>query len=309
MAVPELGLLARAKGVATHLLARDVLESLAAADDIEGFARSLSHQGADIEPVGEPVDVFAAHQDRRSLRALLRGAAEGAPSVTRLQGLLPTPSLPRLALTDLAGQSSPADVVRKLVLLAHPDSGRLLGLVHGAHIDLLAVDVALLKGFAERAVRIATRGDDALRQFVSMLIDVGNAQNALLMAREPAEARPQDLFVSGGRWVTAETFASATAAESPQQALLALTAALASSPVASVLPVVPTDVARLDRAFIITTLERLKRAARLEPLSTAPLLKVLLLIEAQSLDLRALAWGAAFGTPASVRQQQLVTPA
>jgi len=340
MAASEIGLIARAHGVATHLLARRTLDSLATAEDIQALARGLVHQGTAIDALGEPVDVFAieravggtanrhfgtlyrwqvrtpgvldvfaAHQDRRSLRALLRGAAEGAAAAARLQGLFPTPSLPQLALLELARQSSPAAVVRQLVMLAHPDGGRLASVVQQSQVDLLAVDVALLRGFAERVVRIAARADDELRQFVSVLIDLGNAQSALLIAREPADVNPPDLFVSGGRWLTQSTFVSAARAGSTQHALLVLTAALASSPMGPLLPVVPTDVAHLDRRFLITALERVTRAARLDPLSTASVVRVLLLIEAQSLDLRALAWGAAFGTPPSMRQQQLVTPA
>jgi hypothetical protein len=59
----------------------------------------------------------------------------------------------------------------------------------------------------------------------------------------------------------------------------------------------------------VNLLEWLARASRIDPLSTAPLLRVLMLVEAQSRDLRALAWGAVLGTPPSLRLQRLVTPA
>jgi hypothetical protein len=75
------------------------------------------------------------------------------------------------------------------------------------------------------------------------------------------------------------------------------------------LPAAWRDVAQLDRAFLTLTLARLTRAGRRDPLSTASVLRVLLLVEAHGRDLRALAWGAALGTPASLRIQQLVTPA
>jgi len=88
-----------------------------------------------------------------------------------------------------------------------------------------------------------------------------------------------------------------------------LTAAIAHSPLALSVPLVATDVADVDRTFVVTILQWLARASRLDPLSTAPLLRVLLLVEAQSRDLRTLAWGVALGTPPSLRTQQLVTPA
>jgi len=339
MPAHEIALVARARGVGRHLLARETLETLAEADDLPAFADDLSRLGAPIDPIREPLDVFAieravghtagrhlrtlrrwqertpgaldvfdADQDRRSLRALLRGAVQGAPAEARLEGRRPTPSLPQLALTGLAHQASPADVVRQLVLLAHPDARRLLPLVQKSQPDLLAVDVALLFGFAERATRAAAGGDETLREFVSTLIDIGNAQNALLMSSGPRDIDPAGTFVRGGRWLSASAFVSAAGAGSQQEALTRLATAFANSPLAS-LPLVAGDVAHLDRAFFTAALERLARAARLDPLSTAPLLRVLLLIEAQSRDLRALAWGAALGTPASLRRQQLVTPA
>jgi vacuolar-type H+-ATPase subunit C/Vma6 len=335
----EIALVARARGLARHLLARETLETLAEADDVEAFARRLSRLDAATDPVAEPysvfaveraigrtanrhlrtlyrwqegapgvLDVFAAHQDRRSLRALPRGAAQGAPSEARLEGLLPTPSLPQLALTELAHQASPAGVVGHLVLVSHPDVPRLLPLVRRTQVDLLALDAALLSGFADRTTRAAAGADEATREFVGMLIDLGNAQNALLMAGEPRDFNPGDVFVAGGRWLTASAFVSAAARASRQQALTALTAALARSPLAPALPVVESDLLNLDRAFLGAALKRLTYAARLAPLSTAPLLRVLLLIEAQSRDLRMLAWSAAFGAPPSLRRQQLVTP-
>jgi vacuolar-type H+-ATPase subunit C/Vma6 len=340
MSVGDVGLVARAKGLATRLVARQTLETLARAEHLGAFVRSLSDLGAAMEPVGEQadvfaveraigrtasrhlwtlyrwqtrmpgvLDVFAAHQDRRSLRALLRGAAAGAPPAARLDGLLPTSSLPQLALTTLARQTSPFAVVQQLVLLAHPDGARLLPLVQRAQIDLLAVDVALLAGLADRALRVARRADEALREFVSMLIDMGNAESALLIAGEPLDIDASDLFVRGGRWLSEDVFLSVARMESYPHALTTLTAAIARSPLALLFPVLVRDLAHLDRTFVIATLSRLARAARIDPLSTAPLLRVLLLVEAQSRDLRMLAWGAALGTPSLLRTQQLVTPA
>jgi vacuolar-type H+-ATPase subunit C/Vma6 len=339
MPTSEIALGARAKALARHLIGRETLDTLAETEDLSAFARRLSHLGQAINPIGEPADVFAveravgrttgrflrtlyrwqehtpgvldvvaARQDYRSLRALLRGAAQGAPADARLGGLLPTPSLPLLALADLARRASPAEVVHQLVLLAHPDAPRLLPLVRKAHPDLLAIDLALLQRFAERADRATGSGDEHLRDFVSTLIDVGNAQTAILIAREGRDAAPMDFFVQGGRWLTASVFASAARAGSPPRASKTMATAVAGSPLASLLPPGADDVASLDRAFLTSALERFTHAARIDPLSSAPLLRVLLRIEAQQRDLRNLAWGAVLGTPASLRKQQLVTP-
>jgi vacuolar-type H+-ATPase subunit C/Vma6 len=337
MPVSEIGLVARAKGLVQHCLSRETLETLAAADDVAALARSLSRFGA-IDPIGEPVDVFGveraiartadrhlrtlyrwqerapgvldifvAHQDRRSLRALLRGAAQGAAPHARLEGLLPTRSLPRVALTALAQQASPADVVRQLVLLNHPDAPRLVPLVRTAQADLLAVDVALLAGFAGRAERAAAGASETSVEFVSTMIDAANVQNAITIAGEPRDVDHAALFVQGGHWLSERTFLSA-ARQSRQHAVTTLAAALARSPLASLVPVVVTDLVNVDRTLLITTLQRLTRASRLDPLGDAALLRVLLLIDAQSRDVRTLAWGALLGTPVSLRRQQLVTP-
>jgi vacuolar-type H+-ATPase subunit C/Vma6 len=155
---------------------------------------------------------------------------------------------------------------------------------------------------------VAARADDTLREFVRTVIDAGNVQNALLIAGAPRDLDPEDNFVAGGRWLSAIAFMSAANAGSPERALTRLAAALARSPLGAMLPVVATDIAHMDRAFLVAVLQRLARAARLEPLGTAPVLRVLLLIAAQSRDLRTLTWGAALGSPASRRRQQLVTP-
>jgi vacuolar-type H+-ATPase subunit C/Vma6 len=339
MAAIEIGLVARAKGLGTRLVPRQTLETMARAEDFAAFVQSSSGVGTAIEPVGEPanifavedairrtasrhlstlqrweertpgvLDVFAAHQDRRSLRALLRGAASGTAPEARLRGLLPTWSLPLRALSELARQPSPSALVRQLVALAHPDASRLLPLAGTSQIDLLAVDVMLLIAFADRAGQAATRADAVLRDFVGALIDAGNAENALMMAGEPAVSDRPSLFVRGGRWFPIEAFLAVARAGSHADALTRLAAVIAHSPLA-LLAAVSSDVARVDRTFVVNVLEWLARASRIDPLSTAPLLRVLMLVEAQSRDLRALAWGAALGTPPSLRLQQLVTPA
>lgn len=339
MSAAELALVARSRGVGTHLVSREALEALAAAADVASLARGLARMGADLEPVGETpdlaafelsanrtagrhlrtllrwqqthpgvLDVFIADQERRSLRALLRGALQGAPAAARLAGLLPTPALPVAALTELARQASPAAVVAHLIALGYPDARRLLPLVARAQPELFAIEVALLRGLAARAGAAARLGDTVLRDFVHERIDIGNTQNALLLAGGPRDIGPNDAFVAGGRWLHHHAFVAATASASQQACLARLTATFARTPLARMLPVVADDITFPERALLTSTMARLAREARLQPLGTAPLLRVLLRIEAQSRDLRTLAWGVALGTPAAMRRQELVTP-
>jgi len=339
MPSPELALVARARGVSTHLLSRQAIESLAETPDLPALARALARLGPQIAPVGDAADIgaieqairrtsdrhlrtlgrwqrrspgvldaFWAEQDRRSLRALMRGALQGAPVAVRLSGLLPTPHLPERALVELARQASPRAVARQLLLLGHPDARTLLPHLDRAQPELFEIEAALLSAMAHRATAAARAGDDTLRQFVAGRIDVGNIQNALLITGAPRDVDVTAAFVAGGRWLSRATFTAAASAASPQVALASITTAVSGSPLASSLPLVASDAAHLERTFLADTLERLAYQGRVEPLGSAQLLRVLLRLEAQARDLRAVAWGAALGTPTATRRQQLVTP-
>jgi vacuolar-type H+-ATPase subunit C/Vma6 len=338
MPAAEIALVARARGLAAHLLTRAALETLAGADSLDALRRSLSRLGTRIDPLADGadvlaveraaehtanrhfwtlyrwqerpagiLDVFAAHQDRRSVRALLRGAVQGAPPAARLDGLLPTPSLPPTVLTALAHQASPASLVQQLVMLGHASARLLLPLAAPSQPDLLGIDVALLRAFAARAAQAAAHADQPLREFVATVIDLGNAETALVAAGEPRDTDAVDLFVAGGHSLPVDVFTAAIGAGSTQQALAVLSRTLARSLLAPALPHAG-DAIDLDRRFLTATLSRLGRLCRLEPLSSAPVLRVLLLMEAQTRDLRTAAWGVALGVPAAVRRQHLVTP-
>ena len=339
MAVADVALTARARGVASHLLSRGALEELSAVPDLATLAHRLAITGVVPDTPAGPLDVFAVERaaahaaetqlrilcgwqggttgalqvfladvDRRSLRAVLRGAAQGAPRELRLRGLLPTPLLPSPVLTLLAALTSPQAVVHELLARRYPDAERLLPAAGQTASDLLAIEAALLDGFVRRAARASASTDRPLREFVVESIDVGNAINALLVAGDPRDADPGALFVAGGRWLTRDTFAAAVSTRARHLAAGVLAAACVRSPLAAILTEGSADVARIERVFLETTLLRLQRAARRDPLSTAPVLRVLLLIAVQIRDLRALAWGAALAVPPTARSRQLVTP-
>jgi vacuolar-type H+-ATPase subunit C/Vma6 len=339
MAATEIALTARARGVATRLLTRGMLEELAGAADFATLVRRLAAAGAIPDMASAPADVFAAeraaaqmaasrwrtldrwqlrrpgvldvytaHADRRSLRALLRGAVQGATRDARLAGLMPTPTLPLPVLIELAAQASAAAVVHRLRARRYPDAERLPALAGQGPADLLALEAALLDTFARRARRAAVGGDDVLRDFVREIVDVGNAIDALLVAGDPRDVDPVRLFVDGGRWLSREAFAAAADAGAHDAARTRLATALAHSPLAGVVSERTTGAARVERSFIERTLQRLTRIARTDPLGAAPLLRVLLLIDAQAHDVRMLAWGTALGAPPAARVRLLVTP-
>jgi len=136
---------ARARGLATHLASRPTLEQLAESPTLAALARDCVATGvlpAEPEqpapfafelafrrvaalqlktlirwmgPRTEALRFLLEDEDRRSLRALLRGAAAGVAAETRLAGLIPTPSLPERLLTELARQPRCRDAVALLV--------------------------------------------------------------------------------------------------------------------------------------------------------------------------------------------------
>lgn len=322
MAVADVALSVRARGIATRLLTRDALEALTTAPDLATLARNLASAGALADRAAGPLDVFAveraaariaadhlrtlfrwrrrargvlevfaADADRRSLRALLRGAAQGSPAAIRLRGLLATPTLPQPLLDRLAAQSSGAAIARELVASRYPDAERLLGRAERTATGLLAIEAALLNGFARRATRAAA-GDRILGEFVAGTVDTGNAVTAALLAGVPRDVDPVRLFVEGGRSLSRQAFT----------AVVEFRGRTGGGSAAG------GDASRIEREFLEETLIRLRRIARRDPLSSAPLLRVVLLIDAQARDVRSLAWGATLAAPAATRARALVTP-
>jgi vacuolar-type H+-ATPase subunit C/Vma6 len=339
VACVEPALVARARGVGTWLVPHATLDAFANAPDLGALHRGLLQLGARLEPIGDvpdieridraiartasrqverlrrwqmrsrgPVDVFVLEQERRSIRALMRGALQGAPAAVRLAGLLPTPGLPERALASLARQASPAGVAAGLVALGHPDGGRLLPVVRSPQPDALDIEVLLLESFSARGHAAARGGDAPLIGVVEERVDVGNTQTALLLCGGPRDVSPDRAWVDGGRWLSKEAFVRTASSTARTVGLRHLGAALAGTPLAPVLPVTADDAAQIERAYLVQALRRMARAARLDPLGSAPVLLVLFRIDAQARNLRMLAWGAAWGTPAVMRKRELVTP-
>lgn len=330
----------RARGLATHLFTRPELEALAASDAV-ALARGLARSGKLWAPLpdGAPaleveramrqttkrhlatlarwsgaapvLEVFAAEQDRRSLRALLRGAQQAAPAERRLAGLLPTATLPERVLAELAHQPTPAAVVSHLFALRHPDAERLLPLTSKkAQPDLFALDLALVQGFAARGLAAAKRGDDTLRRFAALRLDLCNAQAAVLLARS-RDVDPGPCFVEGGEALSKKAFLSVVRAPTPRDGAQLLRRALVGTPLARLVESASPgalDAGRLERSGFLLLLDEQRRGARQQPLGSAPVLLFLVKLDAMGRDLRRLAWGAALGAPAALIRADLVTP-
>lgn len=330
----------RARGLLMHLLTRAELEALAV-NDAASLPRALRRLDKLAAPIsdtapaaeleravrqtakrhlatlarwdgaGPALEVFAADQDRRSLRALLRGAQQAATADQRLAGLLPTSTLPERVLTELAHQPTPADVVSHLFVLRHPDAARLLPLTtKKAQPDLFAVDLALVQGFAERGHAGARRGDENLRRFVAHRLDVSNAQAALLLGGS-RDVDPARCFVEGGECLAKKAFLAVVRAGAPRDAALLLRRALLTTPLTHLVEsaaVASLDAARLEHSGFALLLDEQRRAARQLPLSSGPVLYFLLRLDAMARDVRRLAWAASLGAPPALVRPDLVTP-
>jgi vacuolar-type H+-ATPase subunit C/Vma6 len=326
---------ARARGLATRLLGRKRLEALARAADLDAAAAELARRGLIPLPIGgaspatleeelrrtaaarlrtlsrwcgERSGALAAlheEESRRSLRALLRGAAAGAPPERRLAGLIPTPELPERALRELARQPTPAAVALLLAAWGSAYGPPLLAEAGRAQPDLLAVETALARAFAARLLRAARQGGKELAARVRETIDLENAAAALLLAGAGGDARAEASFLPGGDRLSREGFLAAAAAPDRSEAALRLARAFRGTPFAAVLTEGP---AALEAEILRIRLRTLAAAARRQPLGPSPFLLYLLRLRAELADLRKILWGIALGVPRERLARELVTP-
>lgn len=314
---------ARARGLGGRLLGRWRLERLAGAETladlgealegyrIEGGGRNASPQTLErgvrrrgqgflsllARWCGERVSALAVlfeDEDRRSLRALLRGAVSGAPPERRLSGLVPTPTLPARALEELARLRSPAQIAGTLIAWGNPYGEAIRPEADSPRPDPFRLELAVSRSFAVRARKGARRGGSALRGFAEQKIDVENALAAVVLSRNAAEIEPGDCYLEGGRRLDHDTFVSAARSKEARSVLAPVFTGTALAPAFREPP------AELELALFGRQLEELVSRARLEPLSVFPLLAFVHRLRAEALDLRSLIWSRALGSRALV---------
>ncbi len=322
---------ARARGLATRLCAEDVLAEVERAPDPGALTAALVRAGylapgpgpgatpAVIERAAadrvaadhaalarwsrdhaEAIAVLVLDEDRRTLRAIARGAAAGAPGERRLEGAVATPTLPRAVLAALGGMASLVEIAALLARRGHPLAAALTppaparhgtAAAAGAAIDLLAIELALAHGFAAHA-RAARRGGRALTTHVAQVIDVENARAALALAARGDDLDPARAFLPGGARLDRATFLTAAASD---DAGAALAAAFARTPLARALALEPP--AALDDAALAWQLATQARLRVTEPHGLAPVLHLVLRRRAEVRRVRRAAWRVALGAP------------
>ncbi|HET9386761.1 MAG TPA: V-type ATPase subunit [Gemmatimonadales bacterium] len=319
----------RAHGLATHLLGRRDFDVLAAASSLDELSEALRKRGFVVPEGAISADVLeltvrrtaAARlrilsrwagsrnavlavifedEDRRSLRAILRGAVQGAPADLRLAGIIPTPALPERALRELAAQATPRAVATLLTTWGNPYGSALLRHTESTQPDLLAIDDCLNRTFAARALRGARIAHNrTLVEYVRLVIDLENACAALVLAAGPrTDASAKQAFVEGGRHLSLAAFLQ-TVSAGEAGAGQRLAVAFRPAGLATAFERWAGDPAAIEHRVLRYRIAALKGAERRDPAGPAAVLGFALRVRAEVLDLRRLIWGIVLRAPRS----------
>ena len=329
---------ARARGLTTHLLRRAQLEELGRAADLEHLVRLLEQWGYRSVPREAPFGAAATEamvrreaarrlgllarwcgpraeilavifldEDRRSLRALLRGAVASAPPDARLAGLIPTPALPLRALEELARLADFRAIGTLLAAWRHP-FGEIIRTHAEPTPDLLRVEVDLAREFARRSLANAERGDRFLLRHASRLVDLENLWSALMLAESPDEVDPAGCFVPGGEGLPLARYLQAATAD-PADAGRLLAGAIGDPVLSVVIRGHRGVLVDLEDAALRAMLREARKEARIRPLGSAPVIGYALGVRAEVRDLQHLIWGSALGAPPATLAADLVVTA
>jgi vacuolar-type H+-ATPase subunit C/Vma6 len=243
-------------------------------------------------------------EDRRSLRTIVRSVAAHAPAEQCAAGLLPTPALPVAALDDLAHRDRLRDIAAALTAWGNPYGAAMMTESLRETPDLFALQLAIDRAYANRAVPIASRVGDPIEWYVHMLIDAENARAALAVADHAVERDATSLFIAGGDLIPVELFADLARRE-PNDARAKLARVFGGTVLA---PVVNGSGDERYGAPLTAMLRHLRRVVRVDPLSLATVLHYVLELRAELQDLARIIWGIALQVPRRRLITKLVTP-
>lgn len=330
-------LIARVRGRAAHFVGRQRLIELARASDLvrlvslleEAYGSSLG-----VAPGSTPLQTelavrraaafhlttlarwsrqhpeiltpFFLDEDRRSVRAMLRGASEGSLEDERLAGLVPTPLLPERPLRELASQRSVGAVAARLSAWNHPFGSALLAMARDPKPDLLRLDLLLNQVCITKSLEAARRlprGHHARRDlvaFVNDTADIENASIALQLAGQRTSLEPGDFFLRGGRHFTLESFLTVAKSPDADTGRAVLQRIFRATPFA---PALAGPIRELENGMLAARVLQAVRNARLFPLGAAPVIAFVLRLRAEVRDLGLILWRLAVGaTPPTPRE-------
>jgi vacuolar-type H+-ATPase subunit C/Vma6 len=332
---------ARARGLESHFLTRDALEALARAPDLGALADAMRREGVVAGDAGEQgrsgeldlaIRRWAAgmlrtlarwagprsealpfvfdDEDRRSIRAMLRGAVQHATPEDRLAALIPTPTLPARALDTLARTATPAGVVAHLATWRHPFAPDLRLATSSAEPDLYHLEIQLARAAAERARRAALASHDAqLTAWVRATLDLENAVAAIALATEGTDVVPRELFLPGGARVDIVAFEEAITTHEPLACGRRLARALAGTPCGAILAHGGRATGSLEDELLRCRIAAMRRQVGVSPLGPLAVVYFALRLRAQVLDLERIVWTVALGAPGGELAANLTTAA
>ena len=332
---------ARARGLGAHFLTRAQLEALAREPDMPALAAALRRHGVltgALTEVPRPEELELAirrwaaaallilarwagprsaalplvfdDEDRRSLRAIFRGAVQRAPAERRLAGLIPTPTLPERALEALAGTPTAAAASALLAAWRHPFATAVAPASAAAQPDLFALESALSQALAVRATQAAARAHSrTLRAAVRDAIDLDNARTAVMLSMIRRDVVARDQFLPGGARVSIILFGEAVATGEPRVASARLAIAFRGTPYADLFAARLADRDMFDDELLRRRLRDMALQARRDPVGPLPLLWFALRLRAQLLDLQRIIWTVALGAPRQPLAEMLATAA
>ncbi|MFN8570732.1 MAG: V-type ATPase subunit [Gemmatimonadaceae bacterium] len=240
-------------------------------------------------------------EDRRSLRAVLRGAACGALPDERMAGLIPTPALPERVLHELARQGDVATLVAQLATMGNPYAAALREASMRQHPDLLQLESAVNRTFAARATAAAAMADGAMRDYTQSVLDIENLWSALALWPRRERLDVDHVFLAGGRWLTADAFRdliqAPTAADRETQLRRLSDAPILSAAV--------TQPARAEDAVLDALIDQAHATARVEPLGTAPVIRYVLELRRNVRSIDRIIWSLSMQVPVIAVQRAL----
>jgi vacuolar-type H+-ATPase subunit C/Vma6 len=233
-------------------------------------------------------------EDRRAIRALVRGAIARVAPQERTAGLVPTPTLPLRALDALAQAGDVATVASLLLAWRHPFGKIVDAEARRQKPDPLEFEMEMVREFASRARSSADAGDAGLRLFVERTIDLENLQSMLALSSHASDLPPGRLFVDGGTIVTIGDLAAAREAGSAAGVAARLATRVRGTPLAAMLD---PGARSAEGAALDALTEEFRRLARDAPLSLAPVILFALRQRAELRMLLGIVWGVSLGVP------------
>lgn len=315
---------ARCRGLATHLLGPADFAAVEAAPEWRALPRLLQPWLGGGEPPATPRELDAAllrrygaalgvverwlgprrqllrvvweDEERRTLRGLLRGAAEGASVERRLEGAVPTARLPRRLLLRLAAAHTTADALALAAGAGLPlatAAGRIK--VGPGAAGLLELEVALGRAWATRAVAGGKGGGRALRNWIGEAIDAENLMALSIAVSWAGELPFAEAWLPGGRSLGEKRFREVAGAADDTAREELLQKVFRRGPFRSALDAAAGP-AELERRILEGRTAAAGVAARREPLQPWPTCWFLLRLRLELQRLRRASWALAFGT-------------